>query len=226
MIFIYFIKITIRFAKKGFLMKLLATSITFFASCSALACFAPIKEQGDFFAENDYEAYLQSLPHAVDSHSKIMEYCTPYAAIVEKNNTYLGNFSFANLWYDFSYAYIKLQNINNKNSNVIVIEPSQESPYYCNGYKLEHKSKLPIISSGKSIYKNDFVRIRFQNAKSNKNYLTVYSNKNVTYFALNKKGSEFQLENIINSIDCYDINAYCSFNSNKQDLQLKFIPLY
>nr|BFD33016.1 hypothetical protein GTC16762_26340 [Pigmentibacter ruber] len=206
-------------------MKLLATSIAFFASCSALACFAPIKEQDDFVAENDYDSYIQTLPYAVDSDFQIMEYCTPYAAIVEKNNTYLGNFSFANLWYDFSFAYIKLQHNNNKNSNFIVIEPSQESPYFCNGNKLEHKSKLPIISTGKSIYKNDFVRIKFLNAKSNKNYLTVYSTKNVTYFALNKKGSEFQLENIINRIDCNDINAYCSFNNNKQDLQLKFIPL-
>ncbi|WGL59058.1 hypothetical protein QEJ31_11060 [Pigmentibacter sp. JX0631] len=205
-------------------MKILAASIAFLVSSSALACFAPIKEQDEFEEEN-YNNYIDSFSYAVDIDLRIMDYCKPYAAIIEQNNEYKGNFSIYNLWYDFSFAYIKLQYNNTKNSNIVVLEPSESSPFICNGSKLEHKLQEPIISTSRSILKTAPVRIKFLNTKNNKNYLTTNTIKNTSYFSLNKKGSEFQLGTITKSVNCYNLNDYCTFDNNKE-LQLKFIPLH
>ncbi len=189
-------------------MKILASILPAIYSISAFACFSPVPPKDS--------------PYALDANNQLLKYCQPYTAAVFSDENYEGSIVIHtekyNLWKSINY--LKLNKNDQSKKNYLIFEPSKNSEFKCKGNKLVHKNNKPLISTGKVIYKDHFVNVRFLSAKHNKNYL----NDNM-FFMLTENSTEYTINELENNISCHNYENFCSYSEEETNYSLKFYPV-
>ncbi len=189
-------------------MKILAAVFPALYSISALACFAPMPSENN--------------PLALDTNNQVLKYCKPYAAVVFLENNYEGPLAIHTekiSWWR-SASYLKINKSDNSKSNHVIFEPSENSEFKCKDYQLVSKNNKPIISTGKAIFKDHYVKVRFINGKNNKNYL----NDNL-FFMLTGSVTEYTIAELSTNISCDNYDNLCHYSEDETNYNLKFYPV-